>query len=250
MSIAATAKAIGIGWDLCCQLALAKTRECVYEDPNHFQGVRVIGVDEHKWSHNRRKHGDGFVTIIVDMTDHYDQAHDKDNRPPARLLDIIEARSSHVLQSWLNERDETFRDTVKVVVMDGFQGYATAANEAIPKATKVMDPFHVVRLAGDKLTKCRQRLQTETMGRRGKKNDPLYRNRKTLLTRKSLLTDTQHHRLDELFAFDDDYTALQTTWGYYQDIIDCYDQPNKRQGKKAMAKVIDTLLGLKGESDY
>ncbi len=94
MSIAATAKAIGIGWDLCCQLALAKARECVYEDPNHFQGVRVIGVDEHKWSHNRRKHGDGFVTIIVDMTDHYDQAQNKDNRPPARLLDIIEGRSS------------------------------------------------------------------------------------------------------------------------------------------------------------
>ncbi len=110
-----------------------------------------------------------------------------------------------------------------------------------------MDPFHVVRLAGDKLTKCRQRLQVETTGRRGKKNDPLYRNRKTLLTRKSLLTDKQHHRLDELFAFDDDYTALQTTWSYYQDIIDCYDQPNKRQGKKAMAKVIDTLLGLKGK---
>ncbi len=59
--------------------------------------------------------------------------------------------------------------------MDGFQGYATAANAVIPEATKVMDPFYVVRLAGDKLTTCRQRLQLETLGRRGKKNDPLYK---------------------------------------------------------------------------
>jgi transposase len=42
-------------------------------------------------------------------------------------------------------------------------------------------------------------------------NDPLYKNRKTLLTRKSLLTDTQNTRLDELFTFDDDYAPLKTT---------------------------------------
>lgn len=194
--------------------------------------MRVIGVDEHKWSHNRRKLGDGFVTIIVDMTSHYDQDSDLKNRPPARLLDIVKGRSSDVLQSWLDQRDEKFRDNVTVIAMDGFQGYATAFNKAIPKARKVMDPFHVVRLAGDKLTQCRQRLQVETTGRRGKKNDPLYKNRKTLLTRKSLLTDTQNTRLDELFTFDDDYAPLQTTWSYYQHIIACYDQSNKRGAKR------------------
>lgn len=45
--------------------------------------------------------------------------------------------------------------------MDGFQGYATASKELLPTARRVMDPFHVVRLTGDKLTACRQRLQRE-----------------------------------------------------------------------------------------
>ena len=245
MSIAATAKALGIGWDLCCRLALDACRELVYNDPDHLTGVSIIGVDEHKWSHNRHKHGDGFVTIIVDMTDHY--KHDGDNRLPARLLDVIEGRSSEVLQSWLNDRDPDFRDNVTIIAMDGFQGYATAANEAIPKATKVMDPFHVVRLAGDKLTKCRQRLQRETLGRRGQKDDPLYKNRKTLLTRESLLTDKQLSRLDGLFDFDDDYQPLETTYDFYQEIIDCYDDSNKRRGKKAMEKLIDRLTNIKGK---
>ncbi|MCQ9332487.1 ISL3 family transposase, partial [Corynebacterium phoceense] len=64
--------------------------------------------------------------------------------------------------------------------MDGFQGYATAAGEVIPNATQVMDP--------------------------------LYRNRKTLLTTERLLTDKQRGRLEELFDFDDDYAPLQETW--------------------------------------
>ena len=35
--------------------------------------------------------------------------------------------------------------------MDGFTGFKTAAAEEIPAAVAVMDPFHVVRLAGDAL---------------------------------------------------------------------------------------------------
>ncbi|WP_411708710.1 transposase [Corynebacterium sp. LaCa116] len=34
--------------------------------------------------------------------------------------------------------------------MDGFTGYATAVEEQLPQANKVMDPFHVMHLAADK----------------------------------------------------------------------------------------------------
>ena len=37
-----------------------------------------------------------------------------------------------------------------------------------------MDPFHVVRLAGDALDQCRRRVQQVTCGHRGRKGDPLY----------------------------------------------------------------------------
>ena len=40
--------------------------------------------------------------------------------------------------------------------MDGFAGYKTAAAEVIPDAVTVMDPFHVVALAGTKLDLFRQ----------------------------------------------------------------------------------------------
>jgi transposase len=46
---------------------------------------------------------------------------------------------------------------VQVVAMDGFTGFKTAAAEELPDAVTVMDPFHVVRLAGDALDTCRRR---------------------------------------------------------------------------------------------
>ncbi|OFT52483.1 hypothetical protein HMPREF3153_05095 [Corynebacterium sp. HMSC06C06] len=243
MSVAAAAKSLGLGWDTTNALALAAVQDLIYNDEHYLDGVKVIGVDEHRWSHNRRKWRDGYVTVIVDMTDH----HDKDGNVirPARLLDVVPGRSADALRTWLNNHSEQFRDQVKIISMDGFQGYATAAGEVIPNATQVMDPFHVVRLAGDKLTKCRTRLQLETTGRRGRSKDPLYRNRKTLLTTEHLLTDKQRGRLEELFDFDDDYAPLQETWTYYQQVISCYNNPNKQAAKKAMSTLIDTLVDIK-----
>jgi transposase len=40
-----------------------------------------------------------------------------------------------------------------------------------------MNPFHVVRLAGDALDQCRRRIQQIIHGHRRRANDPLYRGR-------------------------------------------------------------------------
>jgi len=39
--------------------------------------------------------------------------------------------------------------------------------------TQIADPFHVVRLSNGKLDECRRRVQNETVGHRGRKDDPL-----------------------------------------------------------------------------
>ena len=103
---------------------------------------------------------------------------------------MVAGRSKQVLKTWLQARDTKFRLNVKTVAMDGFTGYKSAVREVLKTAATVMDPFHVVRLVGDKVTHCRQRLQQETLGRRGRKNDPLYQVRRLLLTRNKLLSET------------------------------------------------------------
>jgi transposase len=236
MSVAATAKALGVGWELVNKVAVTATRNLVYADPSHLAGVRILGVDEHVWKHTRRPgEPSSMVTVLVDLTPLVD------GEGPARLIDMRPGRSAEVLRTWLRERDPQFRAGVQVVTMDGFAGYATAVDHDLPAARKVMDPFHVVHLAAEKLTGCRQRLQRETTGRRGRKDDPLYKHRRALLTRTNFLTDRQKQRLDLLWDTDDDYVALQVTWEFYQDLIGAYGHPDKSRGKKLMSRVIDAL---------
>lgn len=122
--------------------------------------------------------------------------------------------------------------------MDGFAGYHTAAAHAVPQARTVMDPFHVVHVAAEKLTVCRQRIQQATTGRRGRAGDPLYGTRKTMLTRAELLKDKQKVRLWKAFVAHDAHAAVEVTYGVYQRLIDAYQTPNKRKGKIAMYKLL------------
>ncbi len=134
----------------------------------------------------------------------------------------------------------SFRDGIEVVVMDGFTGFKTAAAETVPDAVAVMDPFHVVRLAGDALDRCRRRIQLATCGHRGHKNDPLYRARRMLHTGADLLTDKQKTRLQTLFA-NDDHVQVEATWGIYQRMITAYREPNRVDARRLMSELIASL---------
>jgi transposase len=233
-TVAAVARELGLSWDTVNTIALDATQAIVANDTGRLDGVRVIGVDEHRWSHTRRPGEDGYVTVIIDLTPVLD------GTGRARLLDLVPGRSAAALKSWLTDQSQAFRDRVEVVAMDGFGGYKTAAVEQLPEATAVMDPFHVVALAGAKLDLCRQRIQQQTCGHRGRTGDPLYRVRRTLRTRYPLLNTRQKARLEAVFA-DENHLAVELCWGFYQRLIAAYAHPDRRRGKTMMTAIIDAL---------
>jgi transposase len=125
--------------------------------------------------------------------------------------------------------------------MDGFTGFKTAATEELPDAVAVMDPFHVIRLAGDALDQCRRRVQQALHGHRGRAADPLYRARRTLHTGTDLLTEKQKDRLAALFAAEE-HLAVEVTWTIYQTMITAYREPDRAHGHTLLQKVI-VILG-------
>ena len=234
MSVAAVARALSLGWNTVNALAVSLARELVFDHPGHLDGVRYLGVDEHKWKHRRGQGDPDFVTVIVDLTPVID------GTGPARLLDMVSGRTAAALTSWFEKRDANFRRRVQVVSMDGFAGYHTAAAQALPTARTVMDPFHVVHLAAEKLTVCRQRIQQDTLGHRGRSGDPLYGIRRILLTRTDLLTDKQTAKLDAALAADA-HAAIEATAWCYQDLIAAYGNPDRRAGKLTMFKCLKRI---------
>ncbi|MCZ2405100.1 ISL3 family transposase [Paenarthrobacter sp. Z7-10] len=232
LTVARIAKGLGVTWNTANKAVLTEGRRVLIDDPHRFDGVKVIGVDEHVWRHTRR--GDKYVTVIIDLTPI------RDGTGPSRLLDMVEGRSKQAFAAWLQARPQHWRDRVEVVAMDGFSGFKSAAAEELPDAVPVMDPFHVIRLAGDALDNCRRRVQQQTCGHRGRVGDPLYSARRTLHTGAGLLTDKQRHRLETLFTADT-HVEVEASWGAYQRMVAAYREPDRTRGREMMQAVIDSL---------
>ncbi len=232
MSISRVATSLRSSWHTVNDAVLHAGRQLLINDPSRLEGVRVLGVDEHCWRHTHR--GERFVTVIIDLTPV------RDGTGPARLLDMVSGRSKAVFTTWLAAQSAEFRAGVETVAMDGFTGYKSAAAEQLPDAVAVMDPFHVVALVGDALDRCRQRLQQDTCGHRGRTGDPLYGIRRVLRTGAELLTDRQRERLTAVFA-DEAHVQVEATWWIYQRVVAAYRNPDRTAAKAALAAVIDGL---------
>jgi hypothetical protein len=59
-TVARVAEGLGVSWNTANDAVLAEGRRVLIKDPHQFDGVRMIGVDEHCWRHTRR--GDKYGT--------------------------------------------------------------------------------------------------------------------------------------------------------------------------------------------
>lgn len=98
LTVARIAEGLSVTWNTANNAVLAEGKRVLIDDPHRFDGVKVIGVDEHVWRHTR--HGDKYVTVIIDLTPI------RNNTGPSRLLDMVEGRSKQVFATWLQERPQ------------------------------------------------------------------------------------------------------------------------------------------------
>ncbi len=68
------------------------------------------------------------------------------------------------------------------------------------------------KLANTRLDECRRRVQNETFGHRGRKNDPLYQARRLLTEADEPLNDKGRSRLLGLLAAGDPHGDVRTMW--------------------------------------
>jgi transposase len=68
----------------------------------------------------------------------------------------------------------------RVAALDPFRGYATALRTSLPRAIRVLDAFHVTRLGFAAVDDVRRRVQQQSTGHRGRRDDPLFRIRRLL----------------------------------------------------------------------
>lgn len=204
------------------------------DDPARFDGVEVLGVDEHVRHHtDPRRRGSKELTGMVDLSRH--------QHPTARLLDLVPGRSGTVCKDWLAARGPSFRNGVRVATLDLFQGCKNAIDDQLDDATCVLDAFHIMRLATNAVDDVRRRVPQQTLGHRGRKSDPLYGIRNLLRAGREHLTERQQKRLQAAFVAHEDHVAVDVAYQRAQDVRDMFHQDTHAHGRGLAARVIEAL---------
>lgn len=224
-SVAAVAREFGIGW----RTAMGAVREHGApraDDPGRLAGVTVLGLDETAFTAASPTQTTSFVTGIVDLTRRRNGA--------ARLLDVIAERSASALVSWIDQRERVWREQIGTAALDPYRGYASALRRALPHAVRVLDAFHVVRLGFAAVDDVRRRIQQETTGHRGRRDDPLFGIRRLLRRGHDHHSERSWTRLlAGLDAGDTPDEQLARTWIAAQELRSIFSATDRARAAQA-----------------
>ena len=166
-------------------------------DETRFRSVRWV-LEGVSW-----KRSDPWLTSFVDCS--------RDG--PGSLLGLAPGRTGACVKDWLAEQSEAFRTKVEIVVIDPSAPYASGIRAALPDALIAVDGWHLVALANQMVTEVRQRVTREQLGRRGTVADPVWVNRRLLLTGAEHLSPKQWRRLGRMLDDHDPTSEIGAAWG-------------------------------------
>jgi transposase len=229
-TVSALARHLRVGWHTLWR-AIKTEAAARTSRPGRLEGVRTLGVDEHIWRPGRYRANERAVTSMVDLT------RDAHGRLHARLLDVRPGRSGTVYAGWLGEQTREFINAIEHAALDPFRGYANAIRDELPDAVAVLDAFHVVRLGTQVLDEVRRRVQQDTLGHRGLKDDPLYKIRGLLRHGREHLTERQVAKLNACLEAGDPNYEVTLAWSTYQQLRSAYAAKGTN-GRRIAEKII------------
>ena len=219
---------LGCGWHA-VNLAVQRWGGALLDaDTERISEVAAPGLDEHLMMRRGRFRVKTWGTSIVDVG-------------RGQLLDIVRGRDAKAPTRWLLRRPREWREAIRWAVLDLSGPYRAAFNAAVPKARQVADPFHVVRLGNDALDEVRRRVQNQTLGHRGRKDDPLYRARKLLVSASENITEHGHTKLRGLLHAGDPYGEVRDAWHAKETLRSIYDIPCAKVGAATVAQLAADL---------
>lgn len=226
--VSEVAAELGCDWHTVMDAVLAYGTPLI-EDPGRIGQVTALGLDETLFVRTGRWRRRSWVTSIVDVA------------RPAQLLDVVPGRSAKAPSAWLEARPEPWRDGIDWAALDLSGPYRKTFDDSLPDATQVADPFHVIKLANTRLDDVRRRVQQETLGHRGHKDDPLYRSRRLLTKGHERLDVAGEAKLLGLLEAGDPHGEVRMAWHAKETLRGLYDQPAETAAAY-LTELIENLL--------
>jgi transposase len=207
------ANELGCDWHTVNDTVMSFGTALVDDPARMAEFVEALGLDETLFVRRGQRHRQEFVTSIVDVS--------PDRR--AQLLDVVPGRSATGPTEWIEARPLQWRARIRWGVLDLSGPYRKAFDDALPHTAQVADPFHVCKLANQKLDECRRRVQNETLGHRGRKDDPLYRARRLLTKAHERIDEKGESKLLGLLDAGDPHGEVRDAWHAKEVVRSIYD---------------------------
>jgi len=225
-SVAEVARELGCDWHTVMDAVTAYGTPLL-DHADRVGTVTALGLDETLFARTGMKKTRSWCTSIVDV------------HRPAQLLDVVEGRSSTAPSAWLEQRAEEWQAQVRWGVLDLSGPYRKTFSDTLPDATQIADPFHVIKLANSKLDECRRRVQNETLGHRGRKDDPLYKSRRLLTKGHERLDANGTEKLLGFLEAGDPHGEVRMTWHAKETLRGFYDCETPEAAKVYLDALID-----------
>ena len=182
--------------ELDCDWHTVNNAVCTYgeallaADRKRMNKTSAIGLDETSFVRLGSRAQSSYATTVADVEHH-------------QIIDILPSRTFTDVAAWLDKQPQGWKERIRYGALDMSSAYAAVYSVVLPRATQVIDPFHVISLANRCLDAVRRRVQSEQTGHRGRRDDPLYRARRILLFGEEKLDDKASERLWSLLALGD-----------------------------------------------
>ncbi len=162
-------------------------------------------------------------------------------------MDLTSPPANHAtasdLRRWCARQDPAWLKGVRVVATDLAESYRAGTSPHLDHAIRVADPFHVVRVANRCIDQVRRRVQNETLGHRGRKDDPLYRIRKLLLSGAERLDERGHDRMLLGLRLGDPHDETLGAWLAKESVARRLPDRRCREARVLLDKAIVGCLG-------
>jgi transposase len=211
-TVAEVARELGCDWHTVNGAVMAYGAALLAADVDRIGEVDALGLDETLFARLGRWRIQAWCTSLVDVTP-----------GSVQLLDVVPGRSAASASAWIDAQPEPWRQAVRYGVLDLSGPYRKTFEDSLGHVIQVADPFHLIRLANQCLDECRRRVQNETLGHRGRKDDPLYRARRLLTKAHERLDDRGETKLIGLLTAGDPRGEVRTAWHAKEVIRSIYD---------------------------
>lgn len=128
--------------------------------------IDALGLDETLYFRKGPRHFKQWCTSVVDAGG---------LGRTGRLIEVVEGRTVVKVSGWLDDQPEDWRAGIRWGVLDMSGPYRKLFTDSLGHVTRSPIGSTSPKHANSNLDECRRRVKNETLGHRGRKDDPLYR---------------------------------------------------------------------------